>query len=111
MLKIIFGPEEGRPRSQPINFVAGNEAPALLLHGDNDVIVGPHNSANLARRIREKGGRVEHIRYADMDHRAIVVSVSAPFRSGKPVLDQIEGFIRSGTAGRTGNTVTAVTTH
>lgn len=97
-LKIIFGPEEGRSLSQPINYVAGNEAPALLLHGDNDTIVGPHNSANLARRIREKGGRVEHIRYPDMDHRAIIVNVSAPFRSGKPVLDQIESFVRNGMA-------------
>jgi acetyl esterase/lipase len=97
-LMTIFGPVEGRPRSQPINFVDGDEPPALLLHGDNDTIVGPHNSANLARRIREKGGKVEHIRYPDMEHRAMVVSISAPLRSGKPVLDQIERFIRNGKA-------------
>jgi acetyl esterase/lipase len=94
----IFGPIDGWPKSQPINYVEGNEPPALLMHGDNDVVVGPHNSANLARRIREKGGKVEHIRYADMEHRAMVVSISAPFRSGKPVLDQIERFIRDGKA-------------
>lgn len=97
-LMTIFGPVEGRPKSQPINFVEGNEPPALLLHGDNDTIVGPHNSANLARRIGEKGGKVEHIRFPDMEHRAMVVSISAPFRSGKPVLDQIERFIRNGKA-------------
>lgn len=99
-LKIIFGPEAGRATSQPINFVTGKEAPALLLHGDNDQTVGPHNSANFAARIREKGGRVELIRYPDMEHRAIIVSISAPFRGGKPVLDQVDSFIRDEIARR-----------
>lgn len=92
--KIIFGPESERPRSQPINFVTGDAPPALLLHGDADTIVGPHNSANLARRIHERGGRVQHVRYPGLGHREIVVNLSAPFRGGKPELPDIAAFIR-----------------
>lgn len=99
-LKIIFGPEDTRPRSQPINFVTGGAPPALLLHGDADTIVGPHNSANLARRIAERGGRAELLRYPELDHRAIVVNLSALFRSGKPELPAIAAFIRRESGGR-----------
>lgn len=99
-LKIIFGPEESRPRSQPINFVNPSAPPALLLHGDADTIVGPHNSINLARRVQEKGARVELLRYPGLDHRAIVVNLSAYFRSGKPELPAIADFIRREAGGR-----------
>ncbi|MBL8517900.1 MAG: alpha/beta hydrolase [Betaproteobacteria bacterium] len=99
-LKIIFGPEAGRARSQPINFVTGDAPPALLLHGDADTIVGPHNSANLARRITERGGRVRHLTYPGLGHREIVVNLAALFRAGKPELPAIANFIH-GTPPRT----------
>lgn len=95
-LKVIFGPEERRPLSQPINFVTGDAPPALLLHGDADTIVGPHNSANLAQRIQERGGKVQHLRYPGLGHREIVVNLSALFRAGKPELPAIAAFIRNG---------------
>ncbi len=98
-LKVIFGPEPERPRSQPINFVTGKEPPALLLHGDTDTIVGPHNSANFATRIRERGGKVKHVRYPDLGHREIVVNLAAIFRQGKPELPAIADFIRETSAG------------
>lgn len=94
-LKVIFGPEDSRPRSQPINFVTPGAPPALLLHGDADTIVGPHNSANLARRIRELGGQVRHERYAGTGHREIVVNLAALFRKGKPELPTIADFINA----------------
>jgi acetyl esterase/lipase len=96
-LKVIFGPEDGRSRSQPINFVTGDAPPALLLHGDADTTVGPHNSINFAQRIRERGGKVQHIRYPGVDHREIVVHLSALFRNGKPELPAIAAFV-NGTA-------------
>lgn len=103
-LKVIFGPEEARSRSQPINFVTGDAPPALLLHGDTDTIVGPHNSANLARRIRERGGRVNHIRYPELGHREIVMNLAALFRDGKPELPAIAAFV-NGSAAATAPTV------
>lgn len=92
-LKTIFGPEPSRMLSQPIHFVTREAPPALLLHGDADTVVGPHNSANLARRIRELGGRVDYIRYPGLDHQTIVVNLSALFRAGKPELPAIAAFI------------------
>lgn len=94
-LKVIFGPEAQRPRSQPINFVTADAPPALLLHGDADTVVGPHNSANLAKRILASGGKVQLLRYPDLGHREIVVNLSALFRSGKPELPAIAAFIGS----------------
>ena len=94
-LFLIF-PEAVRAASQPINFIAGKEAPSLLLHGEDDTRVGIHNSRNLAARIRERGGQVEETYYPGMGHVGIVLAVSAPLRSlgnGKPVLDRVAKFI------------------
>jgi acetyl esterase/lipase len=91
-LFIIF-PEAIRAASQPINFVSGNEAPSLLLHGDDDTRVGIHNSRNLAARILARGGAVETTYFPGMGHAGILLALAAPLRSGKPVLDRVAKFI------------------
>ncbi|MEP7156370.1 MAG: alpha/beta hydrolase [Betaproteobacteria bacterium] len=91
-LFLIF-PGPVRAASQPINFISGKEAPVLLLHGLDDKRVGIHNSRNLAARIRERGGKVEEDYYPGMGHVGILLAISAPLRSGKPVLDRVSKFI------------------
>ncbi len=91
-LFIIF-PEAIRAASQPINFITGNEAPSLLLHGDDDTRVGIHNSRNLAARILARGGAVETTYYPGMGHVGILLALAAPLRGGKPVLDRVAKFI------------------
>lgn len=95
-LKIIFGPPDQLARSQPINFVAGNEAPALLLHGTADTTVGPHNSANLAQRVAQRGGHARYLSYPGMNHRDLVVNLAAPFRGNYTLLHEIAGFVANG---------------
>jgi acetyl esterase/lipase len=51
-IKAVFGAEEEWPRSQPVNFVDGDEPPFLLLHGASDRKVLPVNSERLAARLR-----------------------------------------------------------
>jgi acetyl esterase/lipase len=91
-LEFIF-PQATRADSQPINFVRGDEAPVLMMHGEADTRVGIHNSRNFAARIRERGGRAEETYYPGMTHVGIIVALAAPFRDGKSVLERVATFI------------------
>lgn len=93
-LKIIFGPEEERPRTQPINYVDGSGPPMLLVTGGGDTTVDPANSTRLAERIRQKGGTAEVKVYDRVGHIAIVGALAAPLRHLAPVLDDMDRFFR-----------------
>jgi acetyl esterase/lipase len=93
-LKEIFGPEEAWPRSQPVNFVRGEEPPLLLATGDADDIVKPRNTASLAARVRAAGGVVKEITYPKAGHVSIVVDLASPFRGRSPVFQDVAAFIR-----------------
>lgn len=99
-LKVIFGPEEERPRTQPINHVDGAGPPMLLVTGGGDETVDPANSARLAQRVREKGGTAEVKVYPRVGHIAIVGALAAPLRRIAPVLDDMDGFFRRIAAAR-----------
>lgn len=51
-IKEVFGRESDWPRSQPVNFVDGDEPPFLLIHGGADDTVWPRNSEHLAAKLR-----------------------------------------------------------
>jgi acetyl esterase/lipase len=93
-LKQIFGPEEGRAATQPINHADGDEPPLLLLTGDADATVRPGNTARLARRIEERGGRVEMRVYPNVGHIALVAALASPLRSLAPALEDLSAFFR-----------------
>jgi acetyl esterase/lipase len=88
VLQTMFGPEDRYASSQPINFVDGNEAPALLLHGRDDQIVWVRNSEHLAAKVRQKGGKVTE-KYFD----GILAAMSVYFRGRRTVLEEIDEFI------------------
>jgi acetyl esterase/lipase len=92
-LKIIFGPKSERWRSQPINFVDGNNPPMLLMLGDDDSTVWPKNSRNLAKKIREKGGNVELVEFEGYGHVAMVAKLARPFRGDDKLLQTISKFV------------------
>lgn len=94
-LKTIFGPEEGRWRSQPINYVSGNNPPLLLLVGKKDTLVSPGNTERLAAKVESKGGPVKMVEYADYGHMEMVLKLAAPLRGDGAVLDTVAEFIRS----------------
>ncbi len=99
-LKVIFGPEDGRPDSQPINHVDGGGPPMLLLAGGGDTVVGPGNAKRLARAIVARGGEAEADIYPRVGHVGMLTALLGPFRRRAPVLDAISGFV----AGRGGTT-------
>jgi acetyl esterase/lipase len=97
VLKTIFGPEDSRPATQPIQYVTAAAPPMLLIAPVNDTVVDPENVTRLATRIREKGGRVETRRYPRLNHATTVGALAAPLRWMAPVLKDARAFIDANT--------------
>lgn len=91
--KVVFGPEQKYPDSQPINFVQGTEPPLLLLYGTGDVLVKPVNIESLSRKVKEAGGCVETHLYGNLDHVGLLGSLSLPLQNSEPVLLDIIRFL------------------
>jgi len=92
-LKTIFGPENQRPDTQPINHVDGHAAPMLLLAGDRDGTVDPGNSTRLAAAIRSHGGVASVRIYPRLGHVSLLTSMSGLFRRRGGVLDEVAAFV------------------
>lgn len=92
-LKVIFGPEDQRPDTQPINHVDGRAAPMLLLAGERDGMVDPANSTRLGAAVRAHGGAVLVRFYPGLGHVGLLTSMSGLFRRRGGVLDQITSFV------------------
>ena len=96
----VFGMKPGDricdPDIEPIRFVDGKEPPMLLVHGSADKTVDPSNSAELANRIRQAGGRVRYISYIGLGHPGVVLSFASSFRWLAPVLRDVTQYLKSG---------------
>ncbi|HSI44583.1 MAG TPA: alpha/beta hydrolase [Methylophilus sp.] len=92
-LKTIFGPEDQQAKSQPINFVTGNNPPILLMVGTKDDTVWPRNTYNLAAKIKSAGGPIEVAEFAGYGHVDMAAKLAKPLRD-KRMLDTIAAFIR-----------------
>ena len=92
-LKIIFGPTDQRPDTQPINHVDGHAPPMLLLAGSKDGVVDPGNSTRLAAAIEARGGEAEARIYPGIGHVGLLTAILAPFRRRASVLAAIVDFI------------------
>lgn len=97
-LKIIFGPEDARPKTQPINYVDGDEPPMLLLRPADDDTVDPGNSARLAKRIEQKGGSATLKTYARVGHLSIIGTFSPLLSFLAPARDDFVAFVRAQSA-------------
>lgn len=91
--KVVFGPAENHPHSQPVNFVDGTEPPLLLLYGKDDDTVKPRNIINLTNRVQQTGGNVEFHIYDNIDHTTILGALSIPLQNSEPVLKDIIHFL------------------
>lgn len=98
-LKIIFGPADRLPASQPINFVEAGAPPALLATGSADDVVDPGNAARLAARIALKGDVAAVKIYDGIGHRMLIGGFAAPLRPFVPVLRDAVAFVDAVTGG------------
>ena len=92
----VFGPLTNaatmQPQPSPLTFADAQDPPLLLLHGMKDWIVSPQNTQRLTERIRQRGGAVEQITYANRGHVGMLVALSSPNRWLDPVLDDVAKF-------------------
>lgn len=93
-LEEIF-PMATRASSQPINFVTGDEGPALLIHGYLDNTVKPRNSAKLAELVAAAGGQAQLIIVPKRQHVSIVLALARPLSWLAPVAGDVNAFIRT----------------
>lgn len=74
-LRDVFGSKEAWPRSQPVNFVDGDEPPFLLLHGSDDGTVWPRNSVRLEAKLAAAGVPVRYVPIEGEGHIGIVLGL------------------------------------
>jgi len=91
-LEQIF-PKSTRASSQPVNFVSGDEGPALLIHGYLDNTAKPRNSAKLAELVTAAGGEAQLIIVPERAHVSIVLALARPLSWLAPVADDVSLFI------------------
>lgn len=99
-LKTIFGPEDQRPDTQPINHVSATAPPMLLLAGAKDSVVDPGNATRLAKAARERGATATAEILPGYGHVGLATSLSGLFRGRGRVLDEIATFVRANGQGR-----------
>jgi acetyl esterase/lipase len=93
----VFGMKPGDappPAMEPIHFVDGHEPPMLLVTGTTDYTVDSGNTARLACRIQEAGGKVKTIYYCGRGHVGVVMSLAYPFRWLAPTLRDVTEYFR-----------------
>ncbi|NOZ09978.1 MAG: alpha/beta hydrolase [Gammaproteobacteria bacterium] len=93
-IKQVFAPADRPIETQPIHYVNGTEAAMLLLYGEADDIVWPHNAKNLTNSVLQHGGQAQLITYKDVGHASLVASLAKPLHHIAPTLKDIIHFIR-----------------
>ena len=78
--------------TQPIRYVRGDAAPALLIAPRRDRVVSPGNTSRLAARIRAQGGRVRELHYPHVGHLSLIGAFAPGLRLLAPVLADVTSF-------------------
>jgi acetyl esterase/lipase len=92
VLQEIFG-GAARAETQPISFVTGREAPALLVTAQRDTLVSPGNTERFAARIRATGGRVEERVYNRVNHFTLIGAFAPGLSLLAPVKRDVDDFV------------------
>lgn len=91
----IFETASEPDATRPIKNVRAGAAPALLLHGFNDLRVNIRNSIELSKRLREAGIRTRFVTLEDTGHSGVLLGLAKPFMGDNEVIDPIIKFIES----------------
>ncbi len=92
-LKVIFGAEAERWKSQPISFVDGKNPPMLLAVGRKDSIVAPYNTDHMVKAIKSKNGAVDIAEFAQYGHIDMVAKLARPIRGDGALLKKMVEFL------------------
>ena len=95
-IKPVFDFPDTPADSQPIAHASAQSPPALLLAAAHDGVVNPQrNTAQLAVKLRDTGGRVSSRVFDGVNHVTLIGAMATPLRSLAPVLDAIAEFVRA----------------
>ena len=67
----------------------------LLAAGTDDTTVSPHNSSDMAEKLKSFGSPVRLITYPGVGHIGIILSLAPGFRSRTSLRDDIIQFVES----------------
>ena len=90
----VFGAASEWPKSQPVNFVDGDEPPFLLFQGTADTLVRPANAPSMAAKLRAAREPVELHMLEGVSHAGLLVDL---LRDSSPVRQQVLGYLQSNT--------------
>lgn len=79
--------------TQPVNLVTPAAAPMLLASGDDDTVVGPHNTVGLAKALRAHGVTVEELHYAGFKHPATLLELGTPLSRRSSLAGEVLDFL------------------
>ncbi len=88
----VFGPDN-TPAHEPYAVADGHNSPILLMAGNEDTTVRPHNTLDLAARLRSIGGPVADKIYPNLAHIGIITAFAPLFDRRAPVLDDVWAFV------------------
>lgn len=91
-VRSVFGQNDNPQGTQPINLVAPDRPPMLIVSGTSDPIVRVQNSQHFARKMREAGDWVTEVYYDGLGHMEPVMAVGAMWRWRAPVLSDMVAF-------------------
>jgi len=94
LLRNVFGHVGDPLVVQPRQYVAADNPPLLLLHGDADRRVPVRSTWHMEAAARAAGESVEAKIYPGVSHAAILGAVSLAERDAAPVLDDVTAFAR-----------------
>lgn len=87
-----FGHVEDPAVTQPPMHARSDGPRFLLIQGEKDDLVRPRNARILGQALAEAGGDARTVFYPDMGHDGPLISLAAPLRSRRDVLDLITEF-------------------
>lgn len=93
-----FSHAEHPEATQPVNHVSADAPPHLLIHGEEDTLVRPRNTRELARRLNAAGARAETLILPEMAHNDPLLALASPWRRDRTVLGRMLEFAREATA-------------
>jgi acetyl esterase/lipase len=88
----IFGGAD-RLDTQPITYIDGKRPPMLLAYGTEDTTVEPHNTTDLAAKLKSFDSPAEVHAYPGVGHIGIILSLAPGFRGNTTLREDVTQFI------------------
>ncbi len=80
--------------TQPIHFARADAPPIMVVTSTEDDTVKPRNAILLSEKLHSLGAFVDFRVYQGLNHEAVAMALSKPFRGTAPVLDVTTDFLK-----------------